>query len=138
MWMLASYVLAPAQDTSADAPKPDRDAVSRLRNGFRPGLRYWQQLDAKFPRFLEALVLPEVDEYGDTVFGGTAIPDWLDTVQSAALAAFDEIAAQLAETARAFKAVAVAQRGLNYDLRKLLNGNSENAISASEQKEAVR
>ena len=137
MWTLASYVLAPAQDASADAAKPDRDAVTRLRNGFRPGLHFWQRLDDVFSPFLEALAEPSFDEYGETVFGATALPRWRGDVRRAAEEAYAEATSELVETPRAFKAVAVAERGLIYDLRRLLGERDVAAEIEQEQKEVT-
>ncbi|MGH9943936.1 MAG: type I-E CRISPR-associated protein Cse1/CasA [Pyrinomonadaceae bacterium] len=104
---LARYVLAPE---AGEGGEPDKDAVKRLVESFRPGLLYWPRLEPEFRQFLVQLAEDrEEDEDGDVSYGRRELPHWAGVLERRARGAFREMSGGVGTTARTLKAAALSE-----------------------------
>ncbi len=90
--------------------------VADLASSLDGESRYWATLDQKFSAFIHDLPSDnEVDQDGVTLYGSKLFPEWVATVQQAAMDAFTSSISPI----RNYKARASALRALAYWLHKL-------------------
>lgn len=127
--MRAGFIELPSDGKPLKLPSPFRVLADELPGGispevvvqhYAPGRTYWAALDEPFRTLLEGLPSDVREEGSDLEYGETLMPVWREALRSAARQAFDEVAGGLEQSARAMRAVALADRRLRYLLSALL------------------
>ena len=114
--VLAEELLVGTSGRSADAK-----ARERLVASFGAPIRYWARLDTPFRAFITALPHDRAtDAYGQPQYGRAARAAWTHQVEAALRDGFAQVVADLDTSARALRAVALAQSRLAYCLAALL------------------
>ncbi|WP_437877031.1 type I-E CRISPR-associated protein Cse1/CasA [Sorangium sp. So ce513] len=105
VWRLASAALASGERS------PDKKDVGSLVDRLAAEPRYWSSLGASFDELLRRLGEDEDTE--------ASLSWWKEVARKAARRSLDDAARQLGTNARAFRARALAERTLAYELAKL-------------------
>jgi CRISPR system Cascade subunit CasA len=114
---LAEGIVAPLHDESIGRPI-NRDQVSVIENGFGAGRHFWPRLDIPFRKLLVDLAQDrELMAGGGWEYGTRSLPRWAEVVRTMGSEAFREIIEGLDHLGRTSKAVAIAEIGLQRELR---------------------
>lgn len=114
-------VLAEALLVGTSGRSADPKARERLVESFGAPIRYWAQLDTPFRAFITALPHDRsTDPYGQPHYGQSARTEWARQVAAALHRVFQQVVADLDTSARALRAVALAQSRLAFCLAALL------------------
>jgi len=114
-------VLAEALLVGTSGRSPDRNAREQLVNSFGAPLRYWAQLEAPFRQFVVSLARDvTTDAYGQRRYGHAALADWVGQVEGIVRGVFEQITTDLDTSARALRAVSLAQSRFTFCLTALL------------------
>lgn len=120
---LSRLLLAPDSDRP-DARQPARADVDQLAKSFGMERAYWPRLEAPFKGLLKNLPQDKKEHSGFTEYGAKQLPVWIDELSHAARNAFDAATAGLGSSARSLKAVAKAQRRLNWEIARALKADA--------------
>lgn len=119
----------------AEVLKGDAGSLAQALDGES---RYWAELDRRFPELLAALPQDgKTEADGITRYGYTALPDWMQTIQTAARDAFTESIASI----RNYEARAKALRALQWklaDLKLTREARAERKAKAAARKKAAK
>lgn len=114
-------LLAEALLVGTSGRSPDRRAREDLANSFGAPLRYWAQLDTPFRHFVVSLPADvTVDAYGQRHYGRAALTEWTYQLEGVVRSVFQQITADLETSARALRAVSLAQSRFTFCLAALL------------------
>lgn len=125
--VLAEELLVGTSGRSADSK-----AREQLVNSFGASHRFWAQLDTPFRQFLVALPNDiATDAYGQRIVGQVALAAWTAQVARIVRDVFQRITANQETSARALRAVALAQSRFQYCLSALLPSTRQTATPAT-------
>lgn len=99
----------------------DQKEINAIVDQLNPGRAYWSRLETPFTPTMVALAATGTDEASQTQQRHEAIVrEWAATLERVAWEAFREATGSLGTTARALKAIAIAERAFSYRLYALL------------------
>lgn len=114
-------VLADALLVGTSGRTADSKARESLVNSFGASIRFWARLDTPFRTFITLLPRDmSTDAWGQPHYGHSALAEWTRQVEAALRGVFEQITADLDTSARALRAVALAQSRLAFCLAALL------------------
>jgi CRISPR system Cascade subunit CasA len=116
---LATLLISPSASDGSQGRQPDRSQVDSVVQHLATDRTYWARLETPFKRLL--IELPT--EMAITKAGGTApgaLVNWAQEVKRSALEAFEEATEAAGSSARALRAVALAERGLPLRIDKAI------------------
>jgi len=116
---LATLLIAPSASDGSQGRQPDRSQIDSLVQHLATERSYWARLEIPFKRLLVELPADMGATPGDAT-APRALADWAKEVKQAALEAFAEAAEAAGSSARALRAVAIAERGLPSRIAKAI------------------
>ncbi len=108
---LATLLIAPSATDGVQGRQPDRAQIDSLVQHLPTDRSYWARLETPFKRLLVDLPGDMGATLGEAI-APRALGDWAQEVKRAALEAFEEAAEAAGSSARALRAVALAEHGL--------------------------
>jgi CRISPR system Cascade subunit CasA len=111
-WRLARLMLFPAKAETEPLSKEQKGGVKKLLAHLAPGRPYWARLEVPFKRLLVALPDDKTEADGTLEYGRRSLLQWARVVRKTGLEAFRGTVRGLDRTARALKAIAIAETRL--------------------------
>ncbi|MBI4336997.1 MAG: type I-E CRISPR-associated protein Cse1/CasA [Chloroflexi bacterium] len=124
--LLAKLIVIPNWDQLSEVDRRRQEGISKkdigdLVDSLAPERAYWPQLETPFKQLLVGLSQDKNEVEKDVFeYGVKTLPQWAETVRRAAWDAFDGATRSLDTTARALKAVSLAQRQFNWRINDIL------------------